>query len=97
MLLKESEMSKNLHVIFKGQVQGVGFRYTAQAIARELDVKGWVKNLHSGEVEISAESDEHTLKEYLRRLEDRFAGYISGADVEWNVSKDELGAFEIRF
>lgn len=32
-------------IIFKGQVQGVGFRYTCQRIATELDLTGSAKNL----------------------------------------------------
>ena len=58
-------MKKCLHVFYSGKVQGVGFRFTLQQIAKELNVVGWVKNLKDGRVELLAESDEDTLKELL--------------------------------
>jgi len=43
-----------LHIIVSGRVQGVGFRYHVEALARICGVAGWVRNLPSGEVEILA-------------------------------------------
>jgi acylphosphatase len=39
------------YVIFKGQVQGVGFRYTLYRLAVGLKITGWVKNRSDGTVE----------------------------------------------
>lgn len=39
-----------LSLRFSGLVQGVGFRWTNQSIARELHATGWVKNLADGTV-----------------------------------------------
>jgi acylphosphatase len=38
-----------------GQVQGVGFRWRATKEAKNLDIKGFVKNLSDGSVYIEAE------------------------------------------
>lgn len=40
------------HLLFSGNVQGVGFRWTNQGTARELHLTGWVKNLPDGTVEM---------------------------------------------
>lgn len=45
------------HTIFlriTGRVQGVGFRYATCLRARELGLRGWVRNRHDGSVELLA-------------------------------------------
>jgi len=37
------------HIIFRGNVQGVGFRFTAVRIAQRHGVAGWVRNLPDGQ------------------------------------------------
>ena len=43
---------------FSGHVQGVGFRYTVADVAEDFDVRGYVRNLPDGRVELVAEGDE---------------------------------------
>ncbi len=50
-----------IHLIIEGMVQGVGFRYHTQIKARELGIKGWVKNRSDGSVEVIAEGPETVL------------------------------------
>ncbi len=59
-----------LHVIFAGTVQGVGFRYFVKNIADKFGVKGYVRNLPDGTVEVVAEGDEETLRKFLEAIED---------------------------
>ena len=55
-------------VIFKGRVQGVGFRCTARDIARDLGVTGSVKNCPDGAVRLVASGEEAQVEELIRRL-----------------------------
>ena len=42
-------------IIFKGTVQGVGFRFTANSIAGRYGIAGWVRNKFDGTVEMFAQ------------------------------------------
>ena len=44
-----------VHVVVRGRVQGVGFRWFVREEARRLDVAGWVRNRPDGSVEVAAE------------------------------------------
>ena len=56
-----------LHAVVRGQVQGVGFRWFVREQARQLGVRGWVRNRADGSVEVEAEGDIGTLQQ-LRRV-----------------------------
>ena len=53
------------HVIVFGEVQCVGFRFHTRIKARNLDLKGWIRNLDSGEVEAVFEGEEDKVKEMI--------------------------------
>jgi acylphosphatase len=55
--------------VVRGLVQGVGYRYFTREAAIRLGVRGWVRNLPSGEVEIHAEAGLDTLGEFRSALE----------------------------
>jgi acylphosphatase len=42
---------RNVRVRLEGHVQGVGFRYWTEQVARELGLDGWVRNRRDGGVE----------------------------------------------
>ena len=43
---------KRIHFTFRGDVQGVGFRWRASQAARMYGVTGWVRNEDDGTVEM---------------------------------------------
>ncbi len=52
-----------------GQVQGVGFRWWARRTARELGVRGTVRNCPDGSVEIRARGSEEMMTSFLALLQ----------------------------
>ena len=44
-----------------GHVQGVFYRQSTLQTAKDLHLRGWVKNLANGDVEVVAQGDEATL------------------------------------
>jgi len=90
-------MSTRIHVFYTGRVQGVGFRFTAEDLARQLGAVGWVRNLGDGRVELVVEADESTLQELLSRIRDDFGQYIQDVDVSWQEPTGEFKDFGIRF
>ena len=61
-------MTVRVHLLVKGLVQGVGFRFFARGAGRRLGVIGWVRNLYSGEVEAEAEGDRDTVQRFVEEL-----------------------------
>lgn len=68
-------------VIYTGQVQGVGFRYTAQRLAQRFQVAGYVRNLPNGNVELVAEGEADQVKAFLEAVASRMAGSIDDSTV----------------
>ncbi len=54
--------------IVSGRVQGVGYRWFAQRAATELGVRGTVRNLRDGTVEVRAAAPPEVLAEFRARL-----------------------------
>lgn len=56
------------HLKIKGRVQGVGYRYFTVQQARELNIKGWVKNNWNGSVETVLHGSADNIEEMIKRL-----------------------------
>ena len=84
------------HYRISGRVQGVGYRYFTRRIALRLGVRGWVRNLPDGSVEVHAEASADVLEEFRGELErGPAASEVAGV----NVAAARLGphsVFEIR-
>ena len=64
----ESQANVRWHILFEGEVQFVGFRYTARLLARKLDLSGWVRNLPDGRVEVEAQGPVTDLRRFLLQI-----------------------------
>ena len=69
-------------VRFFGQVQHVGFRYTALYLARKLYLTGWVKNLSDGTVLLEAQGGTARLRRLLIRLKSQPHLHITRCEIE---------------
>jgi acylphosphatase len=85
------------HVIFRGRVQGVGFRYTAQEIAGRYDLTGFVRNLPDGTVELLVQGPVQDVDNCIGDIQDSFAGYIRDARVEQTPPSARHTDFRIAF
>ena len=80
----------------RGRVQGVGYRYFARRAAERLDVRGYVRNLPDGDVEVHAEADIETLQEFRAELERGPASSRVSEIVETTTTlTDRYSSFEI--
>lgn len=61
-----------LHLRFTGTVQGVGFRWTNQGLARERGLTGWVKNLDDGSVEMEIQGTPGRIIMHLDKLHESY-------------------------
>ena len=84
-------------VRFSGNVQGVGFRYTANSLARNFNVRGYVLNLPDGDVELYAEGPESEVERFICAVRDEMSGYIRNCDIQLVPPTGRYKRFTIRF
>jgi acylphosphatase len=60
--------SMRVRLLIRGNVQGVGFRALVKQVARSMGVKGVVRNLLDGDVEVYCEGSEELLGTFRGRL-----------------------------
>lgn len=60
------------HVFFSGYVQGVGFRFTAESIAKRYELTGFVRNAPDGRVEMLVQGNEEDIEDCISDLQETF-------------------------
>jgi acylphosphatase len=85
-----------LHVLISGSVQGVGYRYFVKSKARELGLRGFVKNLPDGRVEAVFAGKKEKLNMMIKFLKKGpFLAEVDNLEINWN-SKLEIDNMEFR-
>jgi acylphosphatase len=66
--VQPNSAEKNLAIVLRGRVQGVGFRWWSQREARRLGVRGTVQNRPDGSVEIQAAANSGVLARFEKAV-----------------------------
>ncbi len=53
------------HLLVRGRVQGVGFRWFLRQTAEQMGLTGWARNNPDGTVEVEVQGTSGSLKEFL--------------------------------
>lgn len=89
---------QHLKASIYGRVQGVFYRMTAKKKAKNLGIKGWIKNMSDGSVYLEADGDEESLKEFLNWCKQGpFLAKVEKIDKEFKQETKGFKDFEIRF
>ena len=85
-----------MRILYSGQVQGVGFRYTAKSVATGFEVTGAVRNLPNGRVELIAEGSRGELEAFRQAIRgEGLDHFIDHEEVSWSDATGEFRGFEI--
>ncbi len=93
-----SSSEKRAEIIANGLVQGVGFRYFIIKNAESLGLKGYARNLFSGEVLTVVEGSRAKIEELFKRIKvGPSHASVRNCKIDWGESKNEFTHFEIRY
>jgi acylphosphatase len=87
---------KAIRVVVSGVVQGVGFRWFVERVARNLGLVGYVRNLYDGSVEAYAEGTDDVLRAFHKELRiGPRAAHVSEVRVDWQEYTGKFKDFRI--
>ena len=78
--LPEAEGIVRYRMVFRGRVQGVGFRYTMKLEAQHLAITGWVHNHYDGSVVAEVQGENRAIRMLIYRMQE--SRYILINDIE---------------
>lgn len=84
------------HLFVSGMVQGVGYRFYAIRKANAYGLKGFVKNLIDGRVEVLAEGEKGLLQEFIRDLRHGpISSHVTDIRLEWTDPTYKFESFYV--
>lgn len=93
-----SESNERLHVMLRGRVQGVNFRYFTRQEASRRKLSGWVLNRSDGGVEVVAEGPRPALEGLLAFLrQGPPSASVGDLQSTWSKATGEFAQFEVRW
>jgi acylphosphatase len=86
------------HLLISGRVQGVFYRAFAQNVAGYLGLKGWVRNLPDGNVEVLIEGNRNDIEQAIQRFRSGPPGArVDDIDITWEDYQGDIQGFQIRY
>lgn len=80
-------------IIFKGEVQFVGFRFQSKYLADSLGLTGYVQNLDNGDVLMEVQGRERTIDDLIICLHQRKPIRIDSMEEEYLALKEKEKGF----
>ncbi len=93
----QQEGIERREVLYSGDVQGVGFRYTTRSLAGRFDVSGFVRNMPDGRVELVVEGRLSEIQRFVDAVQKAMRAYIRRVEKDRRRATGEFEGFEIRF
>ena len=85
-----------VHVIVSGRVQGVYYRSYAVDEARELGIRGWVRNTSSGDVEAVFEGEQDAVEKMVDWCwRGSPPSRVDSVEVTWEDATGEYEGFDV--
>lgn len=85
-----------MRLLYTGKVQGVGFRYFTKKTAKKYNIKGYVRNLKDGRVELVVNDSYGDIDEFLREIQ-RGNGFMDIKETKIEEKACNANSFEIAY
>lgn len=85
------------HMLIEGRVQGVGYRANTRRMANKLNLRGWVRNLRNGDVEIIVEGPEIEVQKLIVWCHrGSTSAYVSKVKIDKTSASGEFDRFSVK-
>ena len=94
--VKDSASLHRRTCYFSGRVQGVGFRYTVHNLAMPHNIRGYVRNLPDGRVELVMEGPDQDMDHLLDAIRQKMNHFIRRVDMQDEPPTNSFSGFAIK-
>ena len=84
-------------VIYQGRVQGVGFRWTTNRLARDFAVSGTVENRSDGSVYMVVEGTQREIDQFMEAIATRMSTNIKSTSIQEGIASKEFQEFRVNY
>ncbi|MGC8574127.1 MAG: acylphosphatase [Thermoplasmata archaeon] len=84
-----------VHIIFRGIVQGIGFRERTRRMAKSLNIRGWIKNNVDGSVEGIFQGTPEDIEKLINFCENSIPDAMISEKILEYMKEEDLDNFKI--